>query len=246
MTAVVYVLLGLFSFFFVIVPITGGVVLNPLLSLIVDPHTAISMTVFFFTVNSTIKATVFYRDIVWKYALTMLPISVVFAIIGTYAVGFAPEFMLYLIMLVMTIYFFYKKIVTLLPNYKKPKKESASGNYLTGIASGFMHGAGLGGGGSLRKVYLLSRGLSLLQMHGTSSALSLVLGGVSTFVRLQTGQVTFDILLPIVYLIPVMILATIFGKMALVRLSKRTSERIIIVTLAITTTIIIYKLATLL
>ena len=74
MTAIVYVLIGISSFFLIIVPITGGIVLNPLLSLIVDPHTAISMTVFFFMVNSTIKATIFYRHIVWKYALTMLPI----------------------------------------------------------------------------------------------------------------------------------------------------------------------------
>lgn len=246
MTFAIYGLIGLSSFFLIIVPITGGIVLNPLLSLIVDPHTAVSMTVFFFTLNSAIKAAIFYRHIVWKYSITMLPVSVISAIIGTYAIGLAPEFLLYLIMLLMTIYFSFKKIVTLLPEYKNPIKESASGNFATSIASGFMQGAGLGGGGSLRKVYFLSNGMSLLQMHGTTSSLSVILGAVSTFVRLQTDQVTFDVLLPIVYLIPIMILATAFGKMALVRLSERISNRIIIVTLAITTVILSYKLATIL
>lgn len=246
MIVATYVLIGISSFFLIIIPITGGIVLNPLLSLIVDPHTAVSMSVFFFMVNSAIKATIFRRDIVMKYFVSMLPVSAISAIVGTYAIGLVPEFMLYLIMLIMTLYFSSRKIVKLLPGHKASTKAGTkagnSGNLITSVASGFMQGTGLGGGGSLRKTYFLSHGLSLLQMHGTTSALSVVLGAVSTFIRLKTDQVTFDILLPIVYLIPVMILATLFGKMALVRLNERTSDRIIVVTLVITTLLLSYKL----
>jgi uncharacterized membrane protein YfcA len=243
----VYALIGFSSFFLIVVPITGGIVLNPLLALIVDPHIAVSMTVFFFMLNSAIKATIFRQYILYRYFVSMLPLSIIAAIIGTYAIGLIPEIALYGLMLVLTLYFAWKKIMEFLPGYEMPEKKSSdSGNFITSVASGFMQGTGLGGGGSLRKTYFLAHGLSLLQMHGTTSALSVVLGTVSTALRLQTDQVAYDDLLPIIYLIPIMILATIFGKAALIKLSKRTSDRIILITLVTTALLLSYKFTTIL
>ena len=64
MTFLVYSLIAFCLFFFIVVPITGGVVLNPLLALIVDPHSAIGMSVFFFMVNSSIQAIIFRDKII--------------------------------------------------------------------------------------------------------------------------------------------------------------------------------------
>ena len=91
--------------FFIIVPITGGVVLNPLLALIVDPHSAIGMSVFFFMVNSSIKSFIFRDKIILRYVLDMLPISIIFTVIGSIMVGIISDFWLYMAMLVMTVYF---------------------------------------------------------------------------------------------------------------------------------------------
>lgn len=239
----IYALIGFLSFFFIIVPITGGIVLNPLLSLIVDPHTAVSMSVFFFMVNSGIKAFFFRHDIVFTYFRDMLLISVVAAVVGTYAIGLVPEAGLLLVMLFMTLFFLRKKVVSMMsPPDAGQVKRSVAGNLLTGLTSGFMQGAGLGGGGSLRKSYFLANGLNMLQTHGTTSAISVVLGGVSTGVRLQTSQVTVPMLMPIVYLFPVMVVATILGRKTLLRLSRRVSDRIIVLTLAVTAALLLAKL----
>ncbi|MGP9822577.1 TSUP family transporter [Salinarimonas sp. NSM] len=244
MVLTAYALIGFSSFFLIVVPITGGIVLNPLLALVVDPHVAVSMTVFFFAVNSFIKAVVFHDHIVWKYFWNMLAVSALAAMAGTWAIGLVPETMLYLVMLAMTLHFTWKHIAKMTAREPRPKgAASRSGDLVTSAVSGFMQGVGLGGGGSLRKSYFLSHGLSLLQMHGTTSALSVVLGVVSTGLRLQTDQVTWTQLLPIAYLIPVMIAATVLGKLALVKLSQRTADRVILLTLVATTVLLGWKVA---
>ncbi|MCZ4279845.1 sulfite exporter TauE/SafE family protein [Kiloniella laminariae] len=242
MEILIYILVGISSFFFVIVPITGGVVLNPLLSLIVDPHTAVSITVFFFMINSGIKALIFRHDIVWELVARMLPVSIIAAVVGSYLIGFIPEIALYIMMLLMTLFFASKRIFPSLFRKKQDQKNQNYGSVITSILSGFMQGVGLGGGGSLRKVYFLSGNLSLQQMHGTTSALSLVLGTAATFIRLETDQVTFDILLPVLYLIPLMVISIVYGKKVLVKLSERASDIIIRATLALTVVFLTMKL----
>lgn len=105
-----------------------------------------------------------------------------------------------------------------------------------------MQGVGLGGSGSLRKAFFLSEGLSLQQMHGTTSAISVVLGTIATIIRVNTDQITFDLLLPILYLAPIMAISTLFGKKVLKKLDDKTSNVIIVVTLFVTTVLLILKL----
>ena len=242
MVLFVYLLVGISSFFLVIVPISGGIVLNPLLSLIVDPHTAISVTVFFFMINSGIKAIIFRNDIMLKYVIEMLPVSIVAAIIGTYVVGLFSETFLYVLMFLMTLFFASKKLFPALFKSSGSVEKTHSGSIITSLMSGFMQGVGLGGGGSLRKIYFLSNNLSLQQMHGTTSALSVMLGTVSTFIRLETDQVTTEILLPVLYLIPIMVVSIIYGKKILIKLSDRTSDVIIKITLSLTLLFVAFKL----
>ena len=165
MELLIYLLIGMSSFFFVLVPVSGGIILNPLLSLIIEPHVAISLTVFFFTINSSIKATIFRRDIVWKYVFLMLPLSAATAVLGTFVIGVFPEVMLYVMMLLMTLFFALKKVTPSLFQKNQSGHKQRAGFVLTSTMSGFMQGTGLGGGGSLRKVYFLSENLTLQQMQ---------------------------------------------------------------------------------
>jgi uncharacterized membrane protein YfcA len=231
MIIIVYLVIAFCSFLFIIVPITGGVVLNPLLSLIVDPHSAIGMSVFFFMVNSTTKSYIFRDKIMKRYIIDMLPISIIFTIIGSIMIGLIPDLFLYLVMLAMTVYFLYKKLERLFSrNRKTSVSRSFTGNLLASSASGFMQGAGLGGGGSLRKSYFLSNGLSLAEMHGTTAVLSMILGGVATLLRLGTDQVQIGELLPILYLYPLLVVATVLGRHAVLRLNERIADKVIVAT----------------
>ena len=208
MEILIYLLLGISSFFFVVVPVSGSFVLNPLLVLITDPHSAISIAAFFFLLNSTIKVFIFKKDIQYNYVKKILPISLLAAGIGAFAVGLIPEKILLILIFVLSLYFLLKTIKVIISKKEKQKKSNNLVTHTMSLFSGFMQGAGVGSGGSLRKMFLLSENLTLPQMHGTTSFISVVLLALSVGIRLATEQVKFEILMPVVYLIPIMVLAT--------------------------------------
>ncbi len=238
----VYLLLGLASFFFVVVPISGSFVLNPLLALIVEPHVAISIGAFFFLLNSSIKAFIFSHDISFLYVKRVLPISLLAAIPGVWLVSFIPENILLIIIFVFSFYFLIKTIFDL---FAKARKSVQSHILVTGLMSaisGFMQGTGLGAGGSLRKMYLLSEGLTIPQMHGTTSFIGVWILILSVVVRLGTYQVTYKELLPVVYLLPVMIVATWLGRRFLKKLSKKNTNIITLIVMLIVTVMLGVKI----
>jgi uncharacterized membrane protein YfcA len=238
MEILIYLLLGISSFFFVVVPVSGSFVLNPLLVLITDPHSAISIAAFFFLLNSTIKTSIFRKDIQYKYVKNILPISLLAAGVGAFAVGLIPDKILLILIFALSLYFLFKTIKT---NVSKKEVEKKSNNLVThamSLFSGFMQGAGVGSGGSLRKMFLLSENLTLPQMHGTTSFISVVLLALSVGIRLGTAQVEFVTLIPIVYLIPIMILTTWLGKKFLKKMNKKTSRIVILVVMTILTVVL--------
>ncbi|RLM21838.1 hypothetical protein BIY28_10925 [Brenneria goodwinii] len=171
----------------------------------------------------------------------MLPLALVGSVVGSLAIGLIAEFYLLIVMLAMTLYFFYKKILSL-KGYAKKTKSSNLGSVLAGLMSGFMQGVGLGGGGSTRKAYFLSENFSLQQMNGTTSILSVAIGLVATITRLADKQVSIESLLPILYAIPVILLGNHYGKIVLSRINKRTTNVIIIFTFLFTIIALLYQL----
>lgn len=233
--------MGICSFLFVLIPISGGVVLNPILSLIVDPHTALSLSVFFFMLNSGIKAIVFMKDIQMRYVLFMMPVSLIASALGSYVVGIVPEFFLYLILLVMTVWFALKRLGPA-KWFRQGGTGSYSGFLVAGGLGGFMQGTGLGGGGSLRKAYFLSEAMTIQQMHGTTSALSVAIGLASILVRVSTDQVEIQSLYPMLFLIPVMLVATFYGKKVLAHISDKVTETIVTFTLVAMVVMLAFKI----
>ena len=110
------------------------------------------------------------------------------------------------------------------------------------LVSGFLQGTGLGSGGGLRKQYLLAENLSLAEMNGTTSFISALILLSSVVVRLNTEQVTINQLTPVLYLIPVMIIATLLGRTVLKKINKRMANIIILITMLVITVAFGYKL----
>lgn len=240
MQILVYLLLGLSSFFFVVVPVSGSFVLNPLLSLIAEPHVAISIAAFFFLLNSTVKAIVFRKDINYFYVKRILPVSFVAGVAGVFALGYVPEKLLLYIIFGLSFYFLVKTLRSIFK--KAAKKKNKYVLHVMSLLSGFLQGTGLGSGGSLRKMYLISEDLSLPQMHGTTSFIGVFLLLASVLVRLGTHQVTTEVLLPILYLLPIMLFSTILGKKFLKRMNKKTSNIVVVVVMLILTTMLGIKI----
>jgi uncharacterized protein len=234
MEILIYLLLGVASFFFVVIPISGSFVLNPLLSLIVNPHAAISIAAFFFLLNSSIKAFVFRHDIRYVYVKRILPLSLIAAALGAWLVAYIPEDILLVIIFVFAIYFLIK---TLRDIFTKDEKNNSHNlvTHIMSLLSGFIQGSGVGGGGGLRKLYLLSENLTLSEMHGTTSFIGVWILAASVGVRLGTSQVTYDLLLPILYLVPIMILAIWLGRHFLKKLNKKTTRIITVIVMLVVT-----------
>jgi len=233
MQLIIYILLGLSSFLFVVVPISGFFLLNPLLSLVTDPHAAVSIASFFFLLNGTIKIFVFRRDIRFSYVKRILPISLAAAPFGALLIGYIPPNILLIIIFLLALFFLSKKINELFFKGKTIKKAGGLEISLVSLVSGFMQGTGLGAGGSLRKVFLLSEKLNLSEMNGTTSAIGVWILFVSVIVRLVTNQVTVPMLIPILYLIPIIVLATWLGRKFLKKLNERISNVIIVVVMIV-------------
>ena len=238
MEILIYLLLGISSFFFVVIPVSGSFVLNPLLVLITDPHSAISIAAFFFLLNSIIKTSIFRKDIQYNYVKKILPISLLSAGVGAFAVGLIPDRILLILIFILSLYFLLKTIGAVLSKKETIKKSNSLVTHTMSLFSGFMQGAGVGSGGSLRKIFLLSENLTLPQMHGTTSFISVVLLALSVGIRLATEQVKFEILMPIVYLIPIMVLATWLGRNFLKRMNKQTSRIVTIMVMTILTIVL--------
>jgi len=238
----VYSILGLSSFFVIVVPVSAAVVLNPLLSLIVEPHVAIGLVATFFMVNSFVKALVFRKYVLSVYVKKMLPISIVMAVIGTYTLSFISSQVLFMLIFAMSAYFLLKKVYEMYTVQKISKSMHTPTLVIVSIVSGFMQGTGLGAGGSLRKVYLLSENLTLQQMHGTTSFIGFIVLTFAFIVRLKTEQLTIDQVAPILYIIPIIIIATLFGKKVLGKLSIKTADLIAVVAMFVITILLGFKL----
>lgn len=241
MEILVYILLGLSSFLFVIIPVSGSSVINPLLSLIIEPHAAISIAAFFFFLNSTIKAFIFRKNILFKYVKGIMPISIIGSILGTLLVGFISEKLLLLVVLLFSVYFLFKSFTNVFFHRTKPQSTNKIVLSSMSLTSGFLQGTGLGSGGGLRKQYLLAQNISLAEMNGTTSFISAWILLISVIVRLATDQVTFGQLIPVLYIVPIIIISTLLGRTVLKRINKKNANIIILAAMIVITTAFGYQ-----
>jgi len=235
--------LGLNSFINILVPISGSSTITSVLAILTEPQRAIAIATFFFLSSAPFRIYAFRKYIQWKEVKSLLPFSLSFAIIGIIFSLMIPTKFLLSLILIFTIYFLYKKIKLLKNEKEEEKKENKIISTFVGSLSGFLQGAGLGGSG-LRNSYLFSKGLKIMQIHGTTS----IVGGstflLSSIIRYKQGSLLFADIIIVLLILPISILAIYLGKHTLLKISKKTSNHIIIFVMSLVIIGLIIKLMT--
>jgi uncharacterized protein len=237
---IIYIILGCSTFLNIVVPISGSSTVMPLLATLTDPHRAIGLASFFFLLAGIIRIFFFRKNIIWHEVRGLLPVSLLMAFVGSYSLLAINEKILLLIILLVTSYFFVKKIRNMNDD-RNQKKDHCLYRPAVGIFSGFLQGAGFPGS-DVRNSYLYSRGLTLSELHGTSSFIGTSIFSLATIVRLSTGQLTVSDISPFMYLFPIMIVATYVGRHVLHKMNKRISNIVILLVMAVSIIIIGIKI----
>lgn len=231
----IYLVLALSSVLNIIVPISGSATITPLLALITDPHKAIGLTSFYLVMSGIIRIFLFRKDIDWREIRILFVPSVVAAILGALAIVAVPANFLLILVFFSAVYFLWQRI------HPQEKKSNSLVNYLVGLFSGFLQGTGLAGS-DLRNSYLYAQKLDIKQVHGTTSLIGTGNFLAATIVRLLTHQLSLPDLTPLLALFPLIIVSILIGRHILYKLSKDTSNTIVIVTMVIINVTLGYKI----
>ena len=227
----VYFVLAVSSFINIIVPISGSATVTPFLAILTDPHLAIGLASFYFLLSGVIRISLFRKQIRWEYVKSLLPISLIFAAVGAFALVEVNPKILLMIILAFTAFFFYKKLMQIFRK-KEEKPMNKLSVHLIGILSGFLQGSGLAGS-DLRNGYLYSKKLNIAQVHGTSSLIGTSNFLIATIIRLGTNQITLPNLIPLLYIFPFMIAGIWIGKIVLYKIDKKHTDWIIILIMSL-------------
>lgn len=224
----IYGLLGLSTVLNIIVPVSGSAVVTPLLALLTDPYHAIGIASFFFFLSGVVRVFFFRQSIQWHEIKILLIPSVIAAFFGALALVVISERWLLIIILLFSTYFLLKKLRVI----PKSGKSNRFFDHFVGLLSGFLQGTGLAGS-DMRNQYLYARDLNIAEVHGTTALIGASNFFVATFVRLNTGQLALPDITPLLYLLPVIIIATWLGKKALLKLPKKVSNAVVIAVMSI-------------
>lgn len=219
----IYGLIGLSTLVNIIMPITGSATVTPLLAMLVDPHRAIGMATFVFFLSAPPRVFLFWEDIQWHEVKSLLLPSAFAALVGALTLNIVPGRWLLILILLFSIYFLLKKLDIVPTSIKVSKMTS----YAIGVLSGFLQGTGLSGS-DIRNQYLYANGLRIAEVHGTTAMIGGMNFLIASLVRLYSGQLTIPDIPLLLYLFPVIFLATWLGKKALYKISPRISNYLII------------------
>lgn len=216
-----------------VVPFAGGSVIVPILALVTDPHQAIALATVFYIMMNIPRIYLFRKTIQWNHVRDLLPVSLIGAGFGAFAIIQIEPKILLGVVFVFTLYFLYKKIKQVAGPAQpaSEKKSSPLSSAGIGAFSGFLQGTGLSGS-DLRNGYLYSKGVTIKEIHGTTAIIGTGNFLLATLLRLGTNQVALPDLFPILLLLPFTILGTLAGKYILFRLNARTADWIVVAVMA--------------
>ena len=218
------ILLGVFTLLNILAPVSGSATVTPLLTGLVGPKDAIAIATVFFFLTCLPRIYLFRDHIRWDLVRQLWPISIVGAVLGGILLSSIPEQMVLIVVLGFLCWFIYQKLLDMKQRNAEKLKTTTRGASFIGFFSGALQGSGLAGA-DLRNGYLLSKGLTLPQIHGTTP----IIGGsnflLSSVYRLHTGDLSMAMAWPVLALFPVIIMATIIGRHISLRLSKQWQDR---------------------
>ncbi len=235
---VIYLYLALSSILNIVVPVSGSAMVTPLLAMLTDPHRAIGLASFYFLLSGLVRVFLFRKSIQWREVRTLLPVSLLAALFGALTLVAIESTVMFIVILLFTVYFFLKKI-RLLPDFAVGSHRYFSG--FIGLLSGFLQGAGLAGS-DLRNSYLLSKNMSISELHGTTAFVGASNFLVATVVRLYTNQLTLPDLAPLLFILPFIVMGTLLGRRILYKLSKKVTNSIVITVMAVIIVALLVKL----
>lgn len=214
------IVLGFLTFLNILAPVSGSATVTPLLAGIVGAKDAVAVATLFFLLTCIPRVYLFRSYIRWDIVRTLWPISIIGAVVGGFIFVGISEIVITLTITVFLLLFIFQKIIALRFNENRmQKKPTKHGVAFVGFISGALQGTGIAGS-DLRNGYLLSRGLTMQALHGTTA----IIGGsnfiFANSVRVASGELTWPMAWPVLALFPVIILATYFGRHVTLRLPK--------------------------
>lgn len=222
----VAILLGFFTFINILAPVSGSATVTPLLAGLVGAKDAVAVATVFFFLTCIPRVILFRKHIRWEIVRRLWPVSIIGALFGGFVFNRVSETLVALVIFAFLSYFLYQKAVASFgKGQREEKKPTRHGVAFVGFVSGALQGTGLAGS-DLRNGYLLSKGLTIAEIHGTTA----LIGGsnflFASLLRLHSGQLTVEMATPILLLFPVIVAATYVGRHVTLKLSKVWQNRI--------------------
>ncbi len=236
------ILLGIFTFLNILAPVSGSATVTPLLTGLVGAKDAIAVSTVFFLLTCIPRVYLFRKYIRWDIVRFLWPVSVIGALIGGILFVKISEVVITVIVLCFLLWFLFQKTIASFGNTRaQGKKPTKHGIVFVGLLSGALQGTGLAGS-DLRNGYLLSKGLSMANLHGTTA----LIGGsnflFASAVRFSSGELTWAMIAPILALFPMIVFATYAGRHATLRLSKTWQDRLALLVMIVALIVLVTSL----
>lgn len=211
----VYIWMIFTTFLNIIAPISGSTIINPVTAFFTDPQRAIGLGAFLFFFSGIHRVYLFRNEIFSNsnninVVKSMLPFSVVGAIGGGFLISYLNTKLLAVIIVLISLSFIYKTIKQIIYNKKLENKNNKFGFVFVALLTGFLQGSGMPGA-DMRNNYLRTV-ISEIAVRATSSMIGLVnffIGGTIIFIH---NKLTVNDLIFTVTLIPFLIMAQVYGK----------------------------------
>ena len=220
-----------YSFLAAIITAAGSTLVSNVLSLGgINLIKATGLTSSYFLVNAVIVMYVFKKDIAWREIKNLFPITIIGAFLGAlFLVNISPIILLSL-MFAFSLYYIYKKVRIV--EGEKPKQDSFWKEQFVGLFAGAVTGAALPGGGFLNS-YFASKGFTLQQMFATTNFLLILVFAVKVSVMFDAGLLVPTDLIGVGIAFPFLILANIFVRKGLIKVSRSAADKITILAMSL-------------
>lgn len=228
----VYIWMIITTFVNIIAPLAGSIIVNPVTAYFTDPQRATGIGAFIFCCIGLHRVYLFRKEIFVgdnniTTIKTMLPYSIVGAILGGSIISYLNTKVLVVAVVVVSFYFIYKTLAQIYKKKHIEKRDRYFNVVYVSILSGFLQGSGMPGS-DIRNNYLRTI-LSEVSVRAIGSVIGVVnffIAGVIIFLhnRLTTKDMIF-----IITIIPILLPAQVYGKRFLYKLTDKHAKIIAII-----------------
>lgn len=212
---IVYIWMVFTTFLNIVTPISGSTIVNPVTSFFLDPQRAVGLGAFMMFFGGVHRVYLFRKEIFSdnkniSVVKSMLPTTIIGAIGGGLLISYINIKFLAFIIVVVSIHFIYKTIKQITHKKEPENNHSKLGAALIALFTGFLQGSGMPGA-DVRNNYLRTV-LSEVSVRATGSILGLTNFFISGTIIFFHNKLTNSDMIFVVSLIPFLIIAQVYGK----------------------------------